>query len=321
MKKGFIAIFLSLILVVFVAGCGNNATGDDGKGKSTEKVQVYVSLFPLEDFAKKIGGDHVQVTNVIPTGVEPHDFELKAKDVAKLNDADLFVYASGFPSIEKVVKSLDQKKVTVINADTGIELMPEAEAEHEHSHDGEGAHENDHGGLDPHVWLDPQLAKKQAENIKNALVKVDKAHKADYEKNFADVADKLDKLDQDFHAVVDKAKQKKFVTSHAAFGYLAKRYGLQQIAVSGISPSDEPSPQELRELVEVVKENKVKVILFETLVSGKMADVVKREVKAEALTLNPLEGLTKEEVAQKADYFSIMEKNKENLAKALGVTP
>jgi zinc transport system substrate-binding protein len=152
------------------------------------------------------------------------------------------------------------------------------------------------------------------------LIKKDAKHAADYRKNFEQVAAELDKLDNEFQSMVKQAPKKEFAVSHAAFGYLAHRYGLKQMAISGLSPSDEPSPQELKRIIEEVREHDIQVILFETLVSSKIAEVVKREVKAEALVLNPLEGLTEEEKAQGMDYFQVMRKNKEHLAKALGVT-
>ncbi|SFI72499.1 metal ABC transporter substrate-binding protein [Thermoflavimicrobium dichotomicum] len=318
MKKRSGIAFIIFLLCIWIAGCSSSTTSSPKK--ESEKLQVYVSLYPLEDFTKKIGGNHVQVTNVIPSGVEPHDFELTAKDIANLNEADLFVYqGAGFDSIKKVADSLDPNKV--VDVSKGIELLKGEEHGHDHEHGKEEKeHHDDHGAVDPHVWLDPQLAKKQAQQIRDALIKADDKHQADYQKNYDQLAAQLDKLDQEFQEMAKKAKHKTFVTSHAAFGYLAKRYGLEQVAVNGLSPTEEPSPQELKEVIEMMKKHQVKYILFETLVSAKVAETVKQEVKAESLILNPLEGLTQQEINQKVDYFSVMRKNKENLAKALGVS-
>ncbi|MGA8944250.1 MAG: metal ABC transporter substrate-binding protein [Thermoactinomyces sp.] len=317
-----IATPLLLLVFLVLAGCSENPSANS---KNTEgKLQVYTSIYPLYDFAKKIGGSHVAVTNLIPPGVDPHSFELQARDMGKLSEADLLVYnGGGFePWMERVKKMLDPDKIRVVNAAESI-LPDGGQASREVSH--EISHEHGHGdehlenGSDPHVWLDPQLAKQQAAAIRDALMQLDASHKDEYMKNYDQLASELDQLDQEFREMAARAPKKEFVVSHASFTYLAKRYGLEQIAVSGLSPSDEPSPQELKKIIEHVKEHDIDVILFETLVSSKMAQVIKNEIKAEALVLNPLEGLTETEMKRGEDYFSVMRKNKENLAKALGV--
>jgi zinc transport system substrate-binding protein len=307
--RRFAAFFVLFFCLAFLVGCSAHEKTDHGK------VQVYTTIFPLEDFAKKIGGKYVEVVNIIPAGVEPHDYEPSVKDLMNLSDADVFVYnGAGLETwIDKALEHVDQTKTVVVDTSKSLALLKSEE---------NGDHvEHEHGAFDPHVWLDPVLAKVQAEKVKDALIKADPAHKKIYEQNFQVLAKQLDQLDREFRAMAKSAPKKEFVVSHAAFGYLAKRYGLTQIPISGISPSDEPSPQELKKIVETVKKHHVKYIFFETLVSSKIADVVKKEMNAEALTLNPLEGLTKQEQDRGEDYFSIMRKNKENLAKALGVTP
>jgi len=307
--SGIIAIFLLL-----VTGCGGGATGPQG-----DKLTVYTTIYPLEDFTRKIGGPHVDVTNVVPPGTEPHDFELSARDMVKLSRADLFVYnGAGMESwADKVVKQLDPERTLVVETTKGLPLLEMGETGHQHEGKEETGHS--HAGIDPHVWLDPSLAKRQAQAIRDALVKIDPKHQADYRKNYDKLAQDMDNLDREYQEMVKKAPKKEFAVSHDAFGYLAHRYGLEPIAISGLSPSDEPSPQELKEIVHEVKEHEVEVIMFETLVSGKTAEVVRQELKAEALVLNPLEGLTEAELKKGMDYFSVMRKNKENLAKALGV--
>lgn len=328
MKRNWKKIGLSAIslgLALFLTACGSNQGSNKEDKMKTGKVSIYTSTYALEDFAKKIGGSHVEVQNLVPVGVEPHDFEPSAKEIAQLNESDIFLYnGAGLETwVDKTLSSLNKEQTKVVNTTDKLELLKSAgEEEHGHEHEGEAKKEDSHdlGEYDPHVWLDPTLAKQQAMKIRDALIQQDPAHKVDYEKNFATLETNFNQLDQEFQEMVKKAPKKEFVTSHAAFQYLAKRYGLEQVAISGISPQDEPSPAELKEIVEMAREHGVKYIMFETLVSSKIADVVRNEVKAEALLLNPVEGLTKEEQAQGADYFSVMRKNKENLAKALGVT-
>jgi zinc transport system substrate-binding protein len=167
------------------------------------------------------------------------------------------------------------------------------------------------------VWLDPTLLKAQAEKIKDVLAKKDPENAAAYEENYKQLAADLDKLDQSFQEMVAQAAKKEFMVSHSAFSYLANRYGLEQVAISGLNPSDEPSPSELKELVEHVKEHEISYVLFEPLVSPKVAEVIARESGVKTATLNPLEGLTEEDVQAGKDYLSIMNENLETLRKAL----
>lgn len=296
-RKLFCTILSTLALLI-LWGCQKSP-----EVKNTEKVQVYTSMYPLEDFAKKIGGEYVNVTNLVPPGTEPHDFELSAKERVKLTNADVLAYnGAGFEDwIEKAAQTLDTKKTTIVNTSEALPLFKKA-----------------NGKTDPHIWLDPQLAKAQARSICNALVKVDQTHAKNYENNYVRLAKQFDQLDKEYKEMVSVAPKREFVVSHSAFHYLAKRYGLEQIAVTGISPMEEPSPKELQNLINTMKEHQVNYIFFETLASNKLANVIKKEVGAKSLILNPLEGLTKEELAQGEDYFSVMKKNKENLAIALG---
>lgn len=304
-------MLVASLLIFLIAGCGSSVSKTK---EDPNKVSIVTTLYPLQDFANKIGGKYVSVTNLVPTGTEPHDFEPSAKDLANLSHADIFVYnGSGLEAwVDKAISNLDQSKTKVVSTSEGLPLLHKEEEETNHDQ------EHDHGKTDPHVWLDPMLAKEQAKKIKDTLIKVDPAHQEEYNKNFTTLEKQLNDLDQEYKEMIASAKSKEFVTSHAAFSYLAHRYGLKQISISGLSPENEPSPKEIKKVIEEAKAHQVKVIFFETLVSGKVAEIVKNELKAEALQLNPLEGLTQEEISNHEDYFSVMKKNKENLAKALG---
>ncbi|MGN7471457.1 metal ABC transporter solute-binding protein, Zn/Mn family [Brevibacillus sp. SAFN-007a] len=322
MKKGLMAI-VSLIAAVSLAGCGaaeQTASTPQTGGDAGAKPQVYTTIYPLEYVAKRVGGDHVEVTNIIPLGVEPHDYEPTAKDMVALANADMFVYnGSGLELwVDKAVGNLDKKKTVIVNASEGMDLLKATE--HEHEHEGEAAteeHGHDHGEFDPHVWLDPTKLKAQAEKVKNSLVQIDQAHAADYEKNYEQLAADLDQLDQEFTNMVSHAAKKELMTSHSAFSYLANRYGLEQVAISGLNPADEPSPAELKSLVEHVKEHNISYVMFETLVSPKVAEVIAKEAGVKTATLNPLEGLTEDDVKAGRDYLSIMRDNLETLKVAL----
>ncbi|GAA4722174.1 metal ABC transporter substrate-binding protein [Brevibacillus fulvus] len=320
-KRNVVGFLLAAVALV-AAGCGTaNEQAASGVPDKDDNITVYTSFYPLQYVAERIGGDLVEVKNIVPTGVEPHDFEPTAKDIVDITNADLFVYnGSGFEAwAEKAIEGLDQAKITVVKATDGLELLPAGEEhgeEHEETHE-HGTEDHGHGEFDPHVWLDPTLLKAEAEKVKDALVARDQANSQVYEQNYQQLAADLDKLDGEFQQMANGATHKEFLVAHSAFGYLAHRYGLTQIAVSGISPSDEPSPAELKALVDLVKEHQIGYVLFETLASPKVAEVIAREANIQTATLNPLEGLTKEEAEAGKDYLSIMRDNMETLRTVL----
>lgn len=326
-----VSVVLSGALALSLAACGNSTTTNQHKGhdqsttaeqNQNQQLLVYTSFYPLYYVTSQIGGEYVQVKNVVPAGVEPHDYEPTTKDIVDMSKAAVFVHSgTTFETwVEKALSNFDKSKMTVVNAAEGIQLLEASEGiEHEgeaSSTEGE-AHEHEHDGLDPHIWLDPTLLKVEAAKVKDALIKADQAHQATYQQNFDKLAQELDKLDKEYQEMVSKAPRKEFMVSHSAFGYLAHKYGLEQVAISGLSPSDEPSTTELKGLIEHVKEHKINTIFFETLASPKVAEVIAKETGAKTATLNPLEGLTEEEMKQGKDYLSVMRENLEALRSAL----
>lgn len=336
-RKNMIWIALSLFAMFSLSACGAQKADTTGNSQPAEngKLTVYTTIYPLQYAASKIGGQWAEVKSIIPTGVEPHDFEPSAQQMVALSEAELFIYnGAGLEAwAEKAAEGFDPAKVKVVNASEGLALLKAEEAHHAHEageaheeesaakeahEEGAGAEdEHEHGEYDPHVWLDPSLLKAQAARIKDSMIAADPTHKADYEKNYEQLASDLDGLDQEFSAMVEKAARKEFVVSHSSFGYLAHKYGLKQIAISGVNPADEPSPAELKSLIEEVKEHQIQVIFFETLVSPKVAEVIAREAGVKTATLHPLEGITEEEAKAGKDYLAIMRENLEALGNAL----
>ncbi|MGD6781573.1 metal ABC transporter solute-binding protein, Zn/Mn family [Sutcliffiella horikoshii] len=384
MKTKSIFIAMMLVVFTFLVGCNSDNKASDG----SEKLTVYTTIFPLEDFTKKIGGDHVDVKSVFPAGADAHTFEPSTKTMSEMASADAFIYsgvgAEGFADKAKGV--LENEDVTIVAAGDGIELRGEEdsheeehnheheeeaheeehdheheeeahedehdheheeeaheeehdheheeeahEEEHDHEHEEEAheeehdheheeeAHEeeHDHADGDPHVWLDPTLSITLAENVKNALVELKPEAKEDFEANFETLKTDLEKLDAEFKDTVDSGKTNKILVSHAAYGYWENRYGLEQISVTGLSPTQEPSQKQLTEIINTAKENEIKYVIFDQNISGKIAEVVKNEIKAEALVLHNLEAATEEDVENEEDYFSLMRQNIETLKKAL----
>lgn len=335
MKKRSLFISILLLLAITLVACnGDNTSSQSTNNESADtKLKIYTTIFPLEDFTKKIGGDLVEVENVLPPGSDAHTYEPTTKMMVDIANADGFIYSGvGIESFAaKIEKSLEKEDVAFINAGNGIDLLEhehsdekpsEDEAAHEHEDEAhseeEESHEgHDHGDKDPHVWLDPVLSITLAENIKNSLVELNPDGKETFEKNFQQVKAQLEDLDKSFTDVVSNGEKREILVSHAAYGYWEDRYGIEQISVLGLSPTEEPSQKELQTIIETAKEHEIKYIIFEANVSNNITDIVQSEIGAEALTLNNLESLTEEDKNNNEDYFSIMKKNLETIEKAL----
>ena len=323
-KKIAVLLVFSLVLTS-LGGCNSNT--EDVK-KDNSKLQVYTSFYCVYDFVSKIGGDKVQVYNMVPTGTEPHNWEPTSGDMLKLSNADFLFYNGGGMEnwVEDVKAAIENPKIKYVELSSNIELLKSTHNHEHESHDHEKEtshdHEEEHNheeGLDPHIWFDPQNAKKEAFAIKEAFVSADSQNADYYNKNYDEFAKKIDKLDSDFKNAVQKAKNKTIVVAHEAYGYLCKAYGLQQLGIEGINAESEPSPAKMTEISKFVKDNNVKYIFFEELLATKAVSVISEETGAELLVLNPFEGLKQEDIDKGEDYFSVMTKNLENIKKALQV--
>lgn len=311
----YIVGMLLMLAVFTLTACGQ--TKETEKSGKDDTIKVVTTFYPMYDFAKNVVGDAGDVELLIPAGTEPHDYEPSAKDIAKITDADVFVYNSGELEtwVKDVLENVDENKVTVVEAAGSIDLMAGVEHDEEEEDDHDG-HDHDHE-LDPHVWLDPVLAQKEVEAIRDALVKKYPEQKEVFEKNSAAYLEKLADLNTEFKEAFENAENKTFVTQHAAFGYLAKQYGLTQESIAGISPDQEPSPSRLAELKKYIEDNNVTVIYFETSASSKVAKTLAKETGVELAVLNPLESLTKKEQEAGENYISVMEENLEALKKSI----
>jgi zinc transport system substrate-binding protein len=278
---------LATFVLVLVLGTG--CAGDE----SDQRPTVVAAFYPLAWAAEQIGGDSIDVVNLTPPGAEPHDVELTPRDVEKIQNADLVLYlGSGFqPALEHAVEGRSGPSLDLLE---GQKLMKGADDEQ--------------GAYDPHVWLDPSRFAAMATLIGAQLHREPAA---------ARLVAKLEALDSEFADGLAHCRRHELVTSHAAFGYLAKRYGLKQLALTGLSPEAEPSPRDVEALVDEVKRTDATTVFFETLVSSKLADTVAREAGAKTAVLDPLEGLTEDEVAAGEDYFSVMRSNLAILRAAL----
>ena len=341
MKLKCISLGFILVLSIFLASCNTQQKTSISNGNETENAQpeevkplkIYTTLYPLEDFAKKIGGAYVDVESIMPTGADAHTFEPTTKQMTMIAEADAFIY-NGLgmePFAEKMAEALGNEKVKMAEATQDIETIAheeahvheeeqhseEAHAHEEEQHSESDPHGHDHGDFDPHVWLDPNRSITLAENIKNTLVELKPDAKEEFEKNFESLKTELQKLDEEFHQLADSKENPEMIVSHAAYGYWEEVYGIHQIPVTGLSPSDEPSQKDLEKIIQMANEKQIKYILFEQNVTPKVAEIIQKEINAEPLYLHNLESLTEEDRQNGEDYFSLMRKNLEALDKAL----
>jgi zinc transport system substrate-binding protein len=301
-------LLAALLTLTAVAGCGAQA-GATADGK----LSVVTAFYPLEFLSARIGGDAVTVSNLTKPGTEPHDVELNPRQVAQVTDAGLAVHLRGFqPAVDDAIAQ--EAKDRSFDAASAVPLLPAAEHAQEHAGEGPEEHAEQAGGLDPHVWLDPVRFATIAEKLAERLGRADPAHAADYTARAAALRADLAKLDTEYAAALQTCQRRELVTSHTAFNYLADRYRLTQVGISGISPETEPSPQRLAEVTAQARSSGATTIFFETLVSPKVAETIAREVGARTAVLDPLEGLTE----AGSDYFSVMRANLAALTTALG---
>lgn len=307
-----VRIVLSLLFIILLAACGNKENIE-----KSDQISIYTTVYPLQYFAERIGGDAVNVQSIYPPGADEHSFDPTQKEMMKLADSDLFFYIGlgleGF--VENAEKTLKKEHVKMIaTADAITEDM--LEEGHEHEEDEDEDHE-EHGEFDPHVWISPVLSDALAFSVKEALIEAAPDKKEQFEENFEALRDDLIKLDRQFIDMASDAPTKTFYVSHAAFGYLADTYGLEQVAIAGLNSQSEPSQKQLAALVQEAKEQNIKYVLFEQNITSKLTDVIRKEIDAEALMLHNLSVLTTEDIKNEEDYMSLMEQNVETLKQAL----
>ena len=299
-KRTRTGLALTLLVVLTVLPM----TGQ-GASAAANKIAVAASFYPMYEFARQVGGDRISVRNLTPAGAEPHDYELTPKDILSVNTSKVLIYngAGLEPWAQKLLPQLPPS-VLVVNAAQGIRIAIATSGE-------------DQGKPDPHIWMDPVLAQKQVDTILAGFIKVDPEGKAVYEANAAKFKQELTALHERFQRALSTCRKEIFITNHAAFGYFAARYGLTQTGIAGLAPDAEPSAAQIRELIRLARQNDIRVIYYESLVSPRVAATIAREVGARTLVFDPLEGLTDEELAHGKNYLSVMGENLRNLVQGL----
>lgn len=354
--KKIFAVALALSILLVGCKSNNKTTSDMTDKEDNSTNTVYTTIYPIYDFTKKIVEDKMNVVYLESGNQSAHDFEPSAEDMKNITDADLFIYnGAGLESYIDKIKSAINKDIKFVEASEGIELLANHE-EHDHEdedhdhededhdhnnhnnhnhdhededhnhnnnnhnhdeHEHEGHHHHHHGPNDPHIWLSPQNAKTMLKNIADAVSELDPENKDFYEENLKKYTDELDKLDSEFKEGLANIKSNEIVVSHEAFGYLCNEYGLTQKGIEGVMAESEPDAKTIKEIIELVKEKGIKIIFTEEAMNPKIVETISKETGSEVRTLNPIEGISEDDMNKGADYFSIMRENLENLKEAL----
>lgn len=308
--------------MLLLAACGATGTQTSQQTASSSSAQgtmsVSASFYPIAFFAEQIGQEHVNVLQVTPSGVEPHDFDPSAQQLARVNDAKVFLMnGAGVDSWgDKIIDDLKQSgTVTVRMTDT---ISPMGGFNEEGFTDPTQPPSSEFSAVpDPHIWLDPVNAEKEAALIRDAFITADPVHADAYTSNADSLLASLRALDQEYRSGLAHCAINDVVVSHNAFRYMAQEYGFRTLAISGLTPDEEPSAQRIAELANFAKKNGIKYIFFETLVSPKLSQTVADEIGAQSLVLDPLEGLTDAEAAHGDNYITLMKNNLQNLRTAM----
>ncbi|NMB97344.1 MAG: zinc ABC transporter substrate-binding protein [Clostridiaceae bacterium] len=320
----------AMVFSMLFSSCSRGAKTNEQYDNSNNKVSVVTSFYVMYDFATKIGGDKVSVINLLPPGSDPHGWEPSPKDIIKIENSDIFIYnGAGMEGwVHKVLDSIKNKELIVLEASSEVDLLKgghrhenenkheEFNHDHEHNNNNEDNHEVD-DLYDPHVWLDPMSAKVQMKAIADTLVDFDSDNADYYMDNFEKYSKELDKLDQEYRKALSGFVKRDIVVSHEAFGYLCSSYGLNQIGISGLDAEAEPTASRMVQVADFVKENDIKIIFFDNMVSPRVASAIADATGAEVGVLNPIASLSKEEIEEGKDYFAIMRENLNALIKAL----
>lgn len=298
-------IGLAGLLTLALTACGTTSSP-----QTSDQPQTIAAPYPFVYALQRIAGDHAGVESLIPAGVEAHDFELTPRQIASLSQANLVVYQQGYNAA--IDTAMSQATPTeALDTGTVVTLLPAAEG-----HTEDDGHDHSEYGYDPHIWLNPQNLRAVSDAIADRLATLDAAHADDYRANAAALDSDLTSLDADFKAGLANCRVRAFIPSHAAFGYLTAAYDLQQLAIAGITPEDEPSPAKLAELQQLAAQYGITTVFSEPLASSAWADTLARDAGLTTAVLDPLEGLT--DASAGSDYLGIMRANLAALQQANG---
>jgi zinc transport system substrate-binding protein len=300
---------VALGIILLTAGCGST-NGNPGPAGRPGQLKIVVAFYPFQFVAERLAGPYGAVQNLTQPGAEPHDVELTPRQVADISRADLVIYEHSFqPAVDAAVEQEGGEHV--LDTTTVVPLQPLGAGPHNPESTGD---DHGHDGLDPHVWLAPPNMASIATAVAARLAEADPDHRRDFEANLAKLSAELTDLDRDFAQGLQTCVRREFITSHAAFGYLASRYRLEQIAIGGLSPEAEPSPARIAEVQDAARRYQITTIFYETLVSPAVAEAIAGDLGLRTDVLDPIEGITDQ--SRGSDYVAVMRSNLAALQKA-----
>ncbi|WP_236700298.1 metal ABC transporter substrate-binding protein [Allosalinactinospora lopnorensis] len=298
------AVCAAGVVITAVAGCGDEGTSGGGDG-ADPGLSLVTGVYPLEWLAAQVGGDRVEVRNLTEPGVDPHSLELSPREIGRVSEAEVAFYITGLqPAIDDAVAQ--EGAENALDVAGLVDLLPAG---------GEDDYGHDHGEEDPHMWLDPSRMSEAADGLAEHLAEVDPEHADEYRANAEASIEELTEIDGEYAATLEDCESRDIVANHAAFGYLAEDYDLNQISVSGIDPESEPSPARMAEVADLVEEHDITTVFTETLAPPETAETIAEETGAKTAVLDPLEGITEESPGD--DYPSVMRANLDELGSAL----
>jgi len=316
----FMTCIFALFLILSISACSKV----ESPANSDEvRIRVVASLYPVYDFAKQVGGKRVDVSLLLPPGEEPHSFDPRPADILNLNKSDIFIYTNIHmePWVGDIIKSIDNKKVTLLDASKGISFMEERGSHssgHDHGHAAQGENVHENTGTDPHVWLDFGNAAIMVDNIRDAFIQKDPGGSAYYQNNAEKYKAAIRSLDMKYRKTFETCKKRIFINGgHFAFGYLAKRYGLTYLAAYGFSPDAEPTPGQIVKITSLLKKYNLKYIYHEELLMPRVARTIAKETGAQLLFLHGAHNISREDFGKQTSFLEIMAMNLVNLKKGL----
>jgi len=318
--KIYKSLGIFLLLTLIVVGCSTSE--GNSSAQQDNKLNIYTSVYPIQYAIQKIGGETVSAETVYPPGVDAHTYEPTSKDMTAIADSDAFIFLGagmeGFA--ETAADALSSQDVHLVELGSHDELFhsedDDKHSHEDHNHDADAHEGHNHGDHDPHIWLDPLRMIDMAEIIKEELIRLNPEEEALYNNNFDSLKTELLELDKSYTELLKTKEDKHILVAHAAYGYWEERYGIEQIAINGLSSSSEPSQQELTEIIDQAQEYHLDYIILEQNSSNRVSQIIQEEIGAEALTIHNLSVLTEEDITNNEDYLSLMKYNLEILDKA-----
>lgn len=303
-KSSYVILFIAFVMLI--TGCQSTSETDENK--------VYTSIYPIQYIVEEIGGDLITTESVYPPGVDAHSYEPSSRDMTKIAKGDAFIYlGAGMESFaETAADSLENQDVKLVE----VAALDDSLFSHGINHNDDDHDGHSHGDQDPHVWFDPLRMIQMGELIKDELGTVFPDDKEIFMTNFKAFEEKMLALDEDFTQTLAEKNKKSILVAHAAYGYWEERYGIEQIAISGLTTNDEPSQKELTEIVNIAEEHDLKYVIFEQTGTDKVSQIIMEQIDAEPLYMHNLESLTEDDIEHDENYITLMEKNLDVLDQA-----